>query len=779
MSQLFWYTVLLLVMQLACVVGMHAQNEEGVNGYWRFRKASIFGVDDNVERTDDNGSIIESRHYTVGTGEARFTVKRSYAVDGKQYDVMANAIISGLTKHISTDKEITLKVSLNADDHEGPRTNGISLSARIIYGELDWTGANWERKKEEMERTDDGDGGYRGSFTTSDNEASIHVADGQGLHPVLKNNAMNMADANSDVMNVIVNCGGMDAVYIYQWISTDPAWVCTNSKMPTIGNFYNSDNSVAYRLDKNGDRYTLTYKIEKEYPRRDMSYYGKLNQVDIKYYKRVGETGKAVYSAKEPSDILYPGKEIQMWFNLEEEQSSFYVDHAPKKAQQKAMTDEERMRLDYENELKKKHGKTGAEVIAEYEANQKMPASNRQAWWDAKKIETNAAYEGLLSMRYVFYESDSVEASKGFINGVFAIPEYGDVTMILLSYGANPVLTFSKLYQWGTPADGDPDDGDASIFNGTDDGDGGIPWVPIVITVPLVGWGGTEIIRRVVPKLKKTKQKKYNKMKQKRGESSKEFRNRRIKQYIKDEGIKHPIKPAEGESFGAWEQRQIRAEKEGLQAEKEHGYYVDKKNADYGTDNAKDTYAKMQDNLDKDLNQKKVNDRRAKGWDIAYKSTYVVRKGAGYTAKVGEWYGKKTGDVRGTAAAKIVQGVLNTADELGQAIADGASWGEGAARVAIKGGSETVKQMLPDSLTFGQGIAAKTGIDTVSNTLIDAVKGKGVKTTKVVKEAVKNLTQNATSDAMGKVIDPDGIGGQAFKQIVDDGRGELVSRVFE
>jgi len=28
-------------------------------------------------------------------------------------------------------------------------------------------------------------------------------------------------------------------------------------------------------------------------------------------------------------------------------------------------------------------------------------------------------------------------------------------------------------------------------------------------------------------------------------------------------------------------------------------------------------------------------------------------------------------------------------------------------------------------------------------------------------------------------IKPDGIGGQAFKQIVDDGRGELVSRVFE
>ena len=132
----------------------------------------------------------------------------------------------------------------------------------------------------------------------------------------------------------------------------------------------------------------------------------------------------------------------------------------------------------------------------------------------------------------------------------------------------------------------------------------------------------------------------------------------------------------------------------------------------------------INDQHGRDLNDKKAADRTARNWNYAYNTTWATRKAAGYTAKVGEWYGKKTGDVRGTAAAK-------------------------------------------------------TGIDTVSNTLIDAVKGKGVKTTKVVKEAVKNLTQNATSDAMGKVIDPDGIGGQAFKQIVDDGRGELVSRVFE
>ena len=109
----------------------------------------------------------------------------------------------------------------------------------------------------------------------------------------------------------------------------------------------------------------------------------------------------------------------------------------------------------------------------------------------------------------------------------------------------------------------------------------------------------------------------------------------------------------------------------------------------------------INDQHGRDLNDKKAADRTARNWNYAYNTAWATRKAAGYTAKVGEWYGKKTGDVRGTAAAKIVQ------------------------------------------------------------------------------EAVKNLTQNATSDAMGKVIDPDGIGGQAFKQIVDDGRGELVSRVFE
>ena len=87
--------------------------------------------------------------------------------------------------------------------------------------------------------------------------------------------------------------------------------------------------------------------------------------------------------------------------------------------------------------------------------------------------------------------------------------------------------------------------------------------------------------------------------------------------------------------------------------------------------------------------------------------------------------------------------------------------------------------MLPESLTFGQGVAVKTGIDTVSNTLIDVARGKGAKTKTIIKETAKNAIQHTTSDAMGKVIDPDSIPGQYIKHGVDDVRGELINWGFE
>jgi hypothetical protein len=48
-----------------------------------------------------------------------------------------------------------------------------------------------------------------------------------------------------------------------------------------------------------------------------------------------------------------------------------------------------------------------------------------------------------------------------------------------------------------------------------------------------------------------------------------------------------------------------------------------------------------------------------------------------------------------------------------------------------------------------------------------------------IKETAKNAIQHTTSDAMGKVIDPDSIPGQYIKHGIDDGRGELINLVFE
>lgn len=65
----------------------------------------------------------------------------------------------------------------------------------------------------------------------------------------------------------------------------------------------------------------------------------------------------------------------------------------------------------------------------------------------------------------------------------------------------------------------------------------------------------------------------------------------------------------------------------------------------------------------------------------------------------------------------------------------------------------------------------------ILNKVLAALTGLLLCTESAVAKIVQGVLN--TSDAMGKVIDPDSIGGQYVKHMVDDGRGELVSRVFE
>lgn len=727
---------------LLCTESAVAQ-VQGENGYWKFRDATVFGVSNGTEEGADSRTDKEVRQYDKG----HFTVTQQYTEGGQTFSAEATGVVQGLSNQVKPGDEMTVSISLSAPGGSGPRGNKIWGRAIVVYGKLAWTPENWEDDHIDADRS------YTGEFTDNRGESLVRAADGQKASATLKNNAVTMKDAGSDIMNVIVSCGGMDVVFRYQWVSTEEAWVCTRSKGVRLGTYFlNENEQIKVTTTRNGDLYLSRYEVVKsmegDFQRNLQRQANQAAGFKPRIYERKGEKGLVEFLLVCPDKILYPGKEIEVLSKNLSMNTSFFSDQN--------IIDETARKA----------------VLFSVDVNYVAKACGVDDAWYVNLINKNG---------------DKIVDS-GFSNGKYKVPQKDEEVSKLYFFNKN----YYFEYEWGSPAEFEEKKGsnEGSPFDGGDDngetdgeggGDnesgGGIPWGAIGTGIGVGVIGGTTAT--VIRKRRKKKAKTKPKVKRKPGESYESYRDHLIEEFIKTEGIKHPIAPEKGETFDEWRARQEVATREWRKYDLQKEKYENLKEEKYSTLGHDATRKAINDQHGRDLNDKKAADRTARNWNYAYNTAWATRKAAGYTAKVGEWYGKKTSDVRGTAAAKIVQGVLNTADELGQAIADGASWGEGAARVAIKGGSETAKQMLPDSLTFGQGIAAKTGIDTVSNTLIDAVKGKGVKTTKVVKEAVKNLTQNATSDAMGKVIDPDGIGGQAFKQIVDDGRGELVSRVFE
>ena len=728
---------------LLCTESAVAQ-VQGENGYWKFRDATVFGVSNSTEEDTGSRSNKEVHQYDKG----HFTVTQQYTEGGQTFTAEATGVVQGLSKQVKPGDEMPLSISLSAPGGTGPRGNSIWGRAIVVYGQLAWTPENWEDDRIVDDRS------YTGEFTDEGGESVIRAADGKKASATLKNNALTMKDAGSDVMNVIVSCGGMDVVFRYQWVSTEEAWVCTKSKDIKVGTYYLDENEqIKVTTTRNGDLYLSRYEVVKsmegDFLRNLQRQANQAAGFKPRIYERKGEKGSVEFQYVRPDKILYPGKEISLPTKNLSMNTSFFSD---------------------QNIIDETARKAALFSVDVYKVAYLCGVSGE---WTIMWYGDDNLYKGLLD-----YDKE---------NAKFTVPKKDSLSKIIFVNNR-----YLYEYEWGSPAEFEEKKGsnEGSPFDGGDDngetdgeggGDnesgGGIPWGAIGTGIGVGVIGGTTAT--VIRKRRKKKAKTKPKVKRKPGESYESYRNHLIEEFIKTEGIKHPIAPEKGETFDEWRARQEVATREWRKYDLQKEKYENLKEEKYSTLGHEATRKAINDQHGRDLNDKKAADRTARNWNYAYNTAWATRKAAGYTAKVGEWYGKKTGDVRGTAAAKIVQGVLNTADELGQAIADGASWGEGAARVAIKSGSETAKQMLPESLTFGQGVAAKTGIDTVSNTLIDAVKGKGVKTTKVVKEAVKNLTQNTTSDAMGKVIDPDSIGGQYVKHMVDDGRGELVNLVFE
>lgn len=732
----------LAALLLLCAASAVAQ-VQGESGYWKFRNAMAFGVTDGTEEGGGSRTDKEVHKYDKG----HYTLTRQYTEGGQSFTAEATGVVQGLSKQVKPGDEMTISISLSAPGGAGPRGNKIWGRAIVVYGQLAWTPENWEEDRIEDDRS------YTGEFTDEGGESVVRAADGQKASATLKNNAMTMKDAGSDIMNVIVSCGGMDVVFRYQWVSTEEAWVCTKSKDIKLGTYYLDENEqVKVTTTRNGDLYLSRYEVVKsmegDFQRNLQRQANQAAGFKPRIYERKGEKGSIEFQYVRPDKILYPGKEISLPTKNLSVTTSFFSD-------QNIIDETARKAVLFSVDVYKVANLCG--VNGEW-----------MIMWHGDDNQ----HKGLLD-----YDTEHAR---------FTVPKKDSLSKIIFinnrcqyeyEWGSPAEFEEKKGSNEGSPFDGGDDNNEEGNEGGDNEGGGDIPWGAIGTGVGIGVIGGTAVT--VIRKRRKKKTKTKPKVKRKPGESYESYRNHLIEEFVKTQGIKHPIAPEKGETFDEWRARQEVATREWRKYDLQKEKYVNLKEQKYSTLGHDATRKAINEQHGRDLKEKKITDRKERNWNYAYNTAWGTRKIAGYSAKVVEWYAKKSPDPTGVVAAKIGQGLINTADELGQVIADGTSWGEGVARVVIKAGGETAKQMLPESLTFGQGVAAKTGIDTFSNTLIDAVKGKGVKTTKVMKEAVKNLTQNTTSDAMGKVIGPNSIGGQYVKHMIDDGRGELVSRVFE
>ena len=715
---------------LLCAASAVAQ-VQGDSGYWKFRNATVFGVTDGTEEGGGSRTDKEVHQYDKG----HFTLTRQYTEGGQSFRAEATGVVQGLSKQVKPGDEMTLSISLSAPGGTGPRGNSIWSRAIVVYGQLAWTPENWEDDRIEDDRS------YTGEFTDEGGESVVRAADGKKASATLKNNALTMKDAGSDIMNVIVSCGGMDVVFRYQWVSTEEAWVCTKSKGIRLGTYFLDENEqIKVTTTRNGDLYLSRYEVVKsmegDFQRNLQRQANQAAGFKPRIYERKGEKGSVEFLLVCPDKILYPGKEIEVLSKNLSMNTSFFSDQN--------IIDETARKA----------------VLFSVDVNYVAKACGVDDAWYVNLINKNG---------------DKIVDS-GFSNGKYKVPQKDEEVSKLYFFNKN----YYFEYEWGSPAEFEEKKGnnEGSPFEGGDNEDGGgVPWGAIGTGVGVGVIGGTAAT--VIRKRRKKKAKTKPKIKRKLGESYESYRNHLIEEFVKTEGIKHPIAPEKGETFDEWRARQEVATREWRKYDLQKEKYESLMEEKYSTLGHDATRKAISDQHGNDLKDKKAADRTARNWNYAYNTVWATRKVAGYTAKVGEWYGKKAPDPTGVVAAKIAQGLINTADELGQVIADGTSWGEGLARVAIKAGGETAKQMLPESLTFGQGVAVKTGIDTFSNTAIDIAKGKEVKTKTVFKETAKNALQHTTSDAMGKVIDPDSIPGQYIKHGVDDGRGELINWGFE
>ncbi len=312
-----------------------------------------------------------------------------------------------------------------------------------------------------------------------------------------------------------------------------------------------------------------------------------------------------------------------------------------------------------------------------------------------------------------------------------------------------------------------------------DSDDGGTsPAIPIIVG-GLIGWAVVKIIRKG-KKPKKTVVENVSGMKKRQGESEEAFVNRQIQEDLRQRGVKEYVKPHEGESYKSWRWRQDEFEKATKERDKKHQSYVREHTSMRDVTTPEEARKMMDDEMKNKLQPDQERNRRiAQNWDIAYKTTYAAREGAKLSLKTISSYSKATGNTPAAAVADGAVALIAGAEELGDCINEGETTVKTIARTAIKGGAEYGKSKLDISGKYEhiKNIGANTGIDTVTDTAIDIIKGEAS-----VKKTFTNLAKNGIQngiDEIGSLYNGKSKWAHTGIQTASWAKGEGVNALFE
>lgn len=411
--------------------------------------------------------------------------------------------------------------------------------------------------------------------------------DGQRASKVLKNNAVSSEDAGAKVMNIIASCGGMDVLFRYDWVSTDkPGWYLVGSKAYGEGVHKDRYEEGTVKVTYTGNGFTETYD----------KYWAGTNQMSgslhasfstpATYYPETGTV--SINGQVESRELSGQNLSAGLYFNYTGWQDIDVVFQGGEDDEEKNYS-----RMSIRNsyifgDVSLENGKTG-----KASGTMKTVLPLREKIMEEHHQENLPLYMGItlctdfLTYFYLYEWRGEAEGSTGGTTSV------GD-SKKTSGGGSKKTSGGDSKKTSGGASDGGSGGSSGGSSKGGNSGSDPMIWVSIG-TTGVIGWAVSRRIRKgKKAKVTQHEGKRSTKLPRKRGESEYEWLKRQAKYDQQNEGVRHPVEPSKGETYGEWRERQALAEKAGHKAERDKEYYVQNKMADYGTSTVDETIGKMQ-----------------------------------------------------------------------------------------------------------------------------------------------------------------------------------------